>query len=121
MHSKNFKTTLKEIEHSGKKAYELTVENLVKKAGRYNDQIMIITDQNGSMPLKISVAGYIDAIQPKTEKPVSAPKPETAVKIKPRKGSTPLKMNITPPAKPEKSQPSEPVSAPEPTSDGNAS
>jgi len=114
MHSTNFRTTLKEIEKSGKKAYELTVENMVKKAGKYHDQINIITDRSDFMPLTIRVDGYIDAIDPQTGKPAPA------VKIKPEPESTPPKMVIVPPSKPVMPQPSKPESAPVPTPDGNS-
>lgn len=75
MHSTNFRTELKEVEKSGKKAYELTIENTAKKPGVYHDRIMIITDSSNSMPLTIKVDGYIDAIQLMDEKagPESTP------------------------------------------------
>ena len=78
MHSKNFRHTLKEIENSGKKAYELTIENMLKDAGVYHDKIMIITDRSDHMPLTIKVDGRINAFQLIEEKPAPALKPEPA-------------------------------------------
>ena len=93
MHSKNFQTTLKEIEKSGKKAYELTIENMKKDVGRYHDEIKIITDRSNFMPLTIKVDGYIDAIG---QKPGPGSTPPADAGIAPQQ-----KMVIVPPSKPE--------------------
>jgi hypothetical protein len=51
--------TLQEIENSGKKFYELTIENTKQIPGRYFDTISIVTDINDQAPLSIYVRGSI--------------------------------------------------------------
>lgn len=81
--SKNFSSTYKEIEYSGKKAYEITIVNLKKDEGRYHDQLIVITDRTDRAPLKVYVDGYIRGAKPAVEKPKTETKLESGVKAKP--------------------------------------
>jgi hypothetical protein len=55
----DFKYTLKEVENSGSKFYELTIENTRKTPGRYFDTISMITDRSDQTPLTVYVRGFI--------------------------------------------------------------
>ena len=63
----DYKQALKEIEIDGKKAYELTVENVRETEGRYFDKIFMITDRTDQKPISIIVSGYIE--KPKDPNP----------------------------------------------------
>jgi len=67
--------SLQEIDNSGKKFYELTIENTKKTPGRYFDTISIITDKSDQMPLTIYVRGKI--------KPDTENQPEGSEKMEP--------------------------------------
>jgi len=56
---KNIKCDLKEVEESGKKIYVLTVENLKKKKGSYNDMISLRTDSKDQPEIRIVVSARI--------------------------------------------------------------
>jgi hypothetical protein len=50
---------LKEIEVSGKKAYELSVSSEKEHPGRFYDRISLKTDVEGQAPISIIVSGNI--------------------------------------------------------------
>ena len=54
-----FTHELKEIEVDGKPAYELTIANTRQEAGRYFDQVTVLTDIGDQAPLSIVVSGDI--------------------------------------------------------------
>ena len=56
---KNIKCDLKEVEESGKKIYVLTVENLKKEKGSYNDMISLKTDSKDQPEIRIIVSAWI--------------------------------------------------------------
>jgi hypothetical protein len=56
---KNIKCDLKEVEESGKKIYVLTVENLKKEKGSYNDMISLKTDSKDQPEIRIIVSARI--------------------------------------------------------------
>jgi hypothetical protein len=73
--------SLQEIDKSGKKFYELTIENTKKTPGRYFDTISIITDKSDQMPLTIYVRGNIKSdaeIQPADSEKIEPPVPPEA-------------------------------------------
>jgi hypothetical protein len=86
----DIKFDLQEVEKSGNKLYELTIENTKQTPGRYFDTISVLTDRGGDQtPLSIYVRGNIKADtdgQPEgsenTEEPAppEATAPETEVK-----------------------------------------
>ncbi len=51
--------SVKDTEISGKKAYEINVENIRTTEGKYTDKIIIITSENNHEPLSILVRGII--------------------------------------------------------------
>jgi hypothetical protein len=57
----DIKFSLQEIENSGKKFYELTIENTKQTPGRYFDTVSVITDINDQVPISIYVRGNIKA------------------------------------------------------------
>jgi hypothetical protein len=59
MKGTDIRYAIQQIELSGKKAYQLTVENIKETEGRYMDKITIITDRNELPPLAITVSGEI--------------------------------------------------------------
>ena len=56
---KNIKYDLKEVEESGKKIYVLTVENLKKEKGSYDDMISLKTDSKDQPEIRIIVSARI--------------------------------------------------------------
>jgi hypothetical protein len=55
----NIRYALEEVKRSQGLSYELTVENLKKKKGRYYELISLKTDSDIKPVIKISVVGYI--------------------------------------------------------------
>ena len=58
---KNIKFQLDEVKKSNGPAYELTVENLLEKTGRYYDTIILKTDSKVRPELKVRVYGNLRA------------------------------------------------------------
>ena len=56
---KEIKWDLQEIEKSGKKMYVLTIENMRKEKGRYNDIILVKTDSKYLPKIYITVSAHI--------------------------------------------------------------
>jgi hypothetical protein len=56
---KNIKCDLKEVKESGKKIYVLTVENLKKEKGSYDDMISLKTDNKDQPEIRIIVSARI--------------------------------------------------------------
>jgi len=56
---KDIRYEIQEAEESGKKIYELIVENVRETAGSYRDTITIFTDKTDKMPILIKIAGDI--------------------------------------------------------------
>ena len=56
---KNINFQLDEVKNSKGQAYELTVENLQVKTGRYYDTIILKTDSKVRPELKVRVYGYL--------------------------------------------------------------
>jgi hypothetical protein len=73
----------KDAEISGKKMYELTVENTRKIEGRYSDRITIITDESNYTPLTIMVRGNIKA-EAKAQPAAEAQPEPSEVKTQPQ-------------------------------------
>jgi hypothetical protein len=75
--------TMEKINLFGKKAYQLTVENIKKTEGRYLDNITITTDRSDFPPLVIIVTGVIEKSPGKDNKaPENQPPPIDAMKQK---------------------------------------
>jgi len=56
---KNIRFKLEDVKKSGKQAYQLTVENLQKKQGRYSDTIYLKTDSDVMQEIEIRVYANI--------------------------------------------------------------
>ena len=56
---KNINFQLDEVKNSKGQAYELTVENLREKTGRYYDTIILKTDSKARPELNVRVYGYL--------------------------------------------------------------
>jgi hypothetical protein len=55
----DIRCSLAEIELAGKKAFQITVENIKETEGHYMDKITIVTDKSDFPPLIITVSGEI--------------------------------------------------------------
>ncbi len=58
---KHFSFKLDEVKKSGSQAYELNIENLTQKSGRYYDSIILTTDSQIRPVLNVKVFGYLRA------------------------------------------------------------
>jgi hypothetical protein len=74
----DIKYSLQDVEKSGKKFYELTIENIKQTPGRYFDTVSIITDINDQVPMSIYVRGNIKSEDGKEAEGGDTPEPPPA-------------------------------------------